>query len=93
LRRQIRQIEPAKKGFSVNTISLWKRDKEIICQYVNNESQVVKAGIISNAWLDSARTKLDSLNVRYINKMLGLLALEVWWRLNVGRTMKKTARL
>jgi hypothetical protein len=35
----------------------------------------------------------DEPDVRYVNKMLGILALEVWWRLFVSRTIKPHERL
>ncbi len=88
-------VEPVKKGFSVNTISLWKnRGQEIAGKYVNSESETVRAGVISPRWVQKATAKLaDAPDVRYVNKMLGVLALEVWWRLFVSRTMKPGERL
>jgi asparagine synthase (glutamine-hydrolysing) len=94
LKRHNVQSEPVKKGFSVNTALLWqRRGKEIAGQYVNSDSEVVRAGVISREWIEGAQPKLASLDVRYINKMLGLLALEVWWRLYVSKTIKSTVRL
>jgi asparagine synthase (glutamine-hydrolysing) len=94
LKRHNMQSEPVKKGFSINTALLWeRRGKEIAGQYVNPDSEVVRAGVISEGWIKKAQPKMAGLDVRYINKMLGLLALEIWWRLFVSKTMKGTTRL
>lgn len=94
LRRHNMQSEPVKKGFSVNTALLWqRRGKEIAGQYVDPDSEVVRAGVISSEWIKKTQPKLAELDVRYINKMLGLLALEIWWRLFVSKTMKGNVRL
>lgn len=88
--------EPVKKGFSANTVSIWKKEgQEIVLHYVNNrDSEVVRAGVISGDWVQKTSEKLaQDLDVRYINKMLGLLALEVWWRLFISKTMKESEKL
>jgi asparagine synthase (glutamine-hydrolysing) len=88
--------EPVKKGFSANTISIWKKaGQEIVLRYVNNrDSEVVRAGIINGDWVQKTSDKLaQDPDVRYINKMLGLLALEVWWRLFVSKTMNESEKL
>jgi asparagine synthase (glutamine-hydrolysing) len=88
-------VEPVKKGFSVNTMSLWKNTgSEIASRYVNGDSETIRAGVISGRWVQKTMKKLaDKPDVRYVNKMLGILALEVWWRLFVSRTIKPHERL
>ncbi len=87
-------VNPVKKGFSVNTLTLWKKSaKEIVGRYVNSKSEVVKAGVISSEWISKTQSRLDELDVRYVNKMLGILALEIWWRLFVSRTIKPAEKL
>ncbi len=94
LRKKGIDVDPVKKGFSVNTLTLWKKSaKEIVGRYVNSESEVVKAGIISSEWVSKTWSRLDEPDVRYINKMLGILALEIWWRLFVSRTIKPAEKL
>ncbi len=95
LKKQGLTAEPVKKGFSINTVALWKRSvRETVERYVNSDAQVVKAGVISGDWVEKARTRLkDAPDYRHVNKMLGMLALEVWWRLFVSRSMKKSERL
>lgn len=93
-----KKIQPIKKGFTFDLCSLWRKNaKEIVNTYVNTDSEIVKNKIINEEWLNTIHKKLlqDNLelNVRYISKMLGLLSLEIWYRLFIGKTMKKTQKL
>ncbi|MDE1766237.1 MAG: asparagine synthase [Thaumarchaeota archaeon] len=93
------RFHPIKKGFSVNLDSLWnKTAKEIIIAYLNDNSEIVKNKIINDKWIDSALKKIQlndgpDLRFRYINKVLLILALEVWYRLFISKTMGKNERL
>jgi asparagine synthase (glutamine-hydrolysing) len=64
---------------------------------VNTKSEVVKNKIINEEWLNKINKKLSNdnleLNIRYISKMLGILSLEIWYRLFISKTMKKTQKL
>ena len=86
-----------KKGFSMNLATLWNRNaKEIVSTYVNEDSEVVKKGLIRKSWISRAATLQDSnmeLKSRYINKMLSILALEVWYRLFISKTLDHRQRL
>jgi asparagine synthase (glutamine-hydrolysing) len=100
LRRQkgFEKIQPIKKGFTIDLCSLWRRNgKEIVNTYVNSESEIIKNKIINEEWLNSVHRKLqqDNLesNIRYISKILGILSLEIWYRLFISRTMKKIQKL
>jgi asparagine synthase (glutamine-hydrolysing) len=95
LRKEGLGTKPVKKGFSVNTVSLWKRSgQELASRYVGGESEAVRAGVISSEWVQKTMARLAAEpDVRYVNKMLGILALEVWWRLFVSRTLKSKQRL
>ena len=37
--------------------------------------------------------KKPDIDVRYVNKFLGLLALEIWYRLHITREMDENERL
>ena len=93
-----KKIQPIKQGFTIDLCSLWnKTAKEIINTYVNSESEIVKNKIINEEWLNTIHKKLRQdnleLNVRYISKMLGILSLEIWYRLFISKIMKKTQKL
>ena len=95
LNKQGLPAEPVKKGFSVDTIALWDRGaREIAVRYVNPDSEVVRAGVISGAWVEKTHARLNNApDFRHVNKMLGILALEVWWRLFVSNSMSKSEKL
>lgn len=88
-------IEPAKKGFSTNLASMWDRSaREIVKRYVNSDSEIARQGIISADWIKKTAGRLEKEpDLRYISKMLSVLALEVWYRLFVSRTMSPADRL
>jgi asparagine synthase (glutamine-hydrolysing) len=80
-------ISDEKFGFSVNTINLWKIFGKEICDYYLTDSRTVKDGLINGEWIRKY-LKHDDLEIRYVNKFLGLLALEIWYRLFITREMK-----
>ena len=79
-------ITKEKLGFSVNTINLWKSYGHDLCKEFLDKSIAVKDGWINNDWI---RKHIDNsdLDVKYINKFLGLLALEIWFRIFVTKEM------
>jgi asparagine synthase (glutamine-hydrolysing) len=88
----------SKKGFSVGLDLMWNKNaREITTKCLSKDSEIVKNKLIDPEWLisaiDSLRKGSSELNPRYINKMLSLLALEVWYRLFVSRTMKPNEKL
>ena len=92
------KIKPIKKGFAVDLSSLWRKNgREIARRYVNSDSEVVKNRIINEKWVTNTHKKLqgdiNSLDLQYINKMLGILAVEVWYRLFVSKTMTNDEQL
>ena len=81
-----------KQGFSVNTFNLWNRyGKEIFLHYFD-KSRLVEDKIINSDWIDKHISKND-LDTRYINKFLGILALEIWYRLLVTKEMTENEKL
>ena len=69
-----------KLGFNVNTINLWKSHGHALCKDFLIDSRVVKDGWINNDWIQK---HIDSpeFDVKYVNKFLGILAFEIWYRL------------
>ena len=69
-----------KLGFNVNTINLWKSHGHTLCKDFLIDSRVVKDGWINDDWIQKY---IDSpeLDVKYVNKFLGILAFEIWYRL------------
>ena len=87
-----------KKGFTIDLSALWTRNaREIVSEYLNVDSEIIKRGVINKNWL--SRTSVSLLDrekewrSRCISKMLSLLALEVWYRLYISRTISSKEKM
>mgnify|MGYP003309653674 FL=1 len=85
-------IPHEKLGFNVNTLNLWKSFGQDLCKEYLIDSEVVKNEWINKDWISKYIHK-DDLDVRYVNKFLGLLAFEVWYRLFVTKDMSANTTL
>jgi asparagine synthase (glutamine-hydrolysing) len=87
-------ISTSKQGFSVDTRNLWKSHGKKLCEYYLDNGRIIKEGLINNEWISSHLNKSESMNdIRYVNKFLGLLALEIWFRLFITKEMKPDEKL
>lgn len=87
-------ITPNKQGFSVNTVNLWNSHGKKICKYYLDNARIVKDKWISGDWIEKSIKKLDDkADVRYVNKFLGLLAFEIWYRIFVTKEMSPETKL
>jgi asparagine synthase (glutamine-hydrolysing) len=87
-------ITPNKQGFSVNTINLWNSHGKNICKYYLDNARIVSDKWISQDWIKKHLKRLDEKpNVRYVNKFLGLLAFEIWYRIFVTKEMNPETKL
>jgi len=85
-------ISKEKLGFNVNTINLWKSTGHSNCKEFFDNSRIVKDGWINNEWIVKYIDKED-LDVKYINKFLGLLAFEIWYRLFITKELSPNTKL
>ena len=85
-------IPHEKLGFNVNTLNLWKSVGKSLCQEYLVDSQAAKDGWINKDWINRY-VRQDDLDVRYVNKFLGLLAFEVWYRLFITKEMSANTTL
>ena len=85
-------LNQEKLGFSVNTQNLWKNYGQKICSYFLSDSEIAKDDLINNEWIQNYLSK-DDLDVRYVNKLLGVLACEIWYRIFITKTMKSNEQL
>jgi len=85
-------VSKEKLGFSVNTINLWNSMGKELCHSYLDNARIVEDGWINKEWISSHITKSD-LDVKYVNKFLGLLSLEIWYRLFVTKEMNPTTKL
>ena len=82
-------ITRKKQGFSVNTINLWKSQGMKLCDYYLDNCRIAEDDWINKEWInDNLRKLKNDSDVRYINKFLGLLALEIWYRIFMTKEMR-----
>ena len=83
-----------KQGFSVNTINLLNSHGLELCKYYLSDARITKAGWIKEDWIKKHLKNLGKEpDVRYVNKFLGLLAFEIWFRLVITKEMKPNTNL
>lgn len=85
-------VTEKKQGFSINTTNLWVTTGKKICKYYLDSARTVKDGWINSTWINKYIDK-DDLDARYVNKLLGLLAFEVWYRLFVTEEITPEEKL
>ena len=87
-------ITQSKQGFSVNTVNLWKNYGKVLCNNYLSESRIVRDGWIRQEWISNHLKEIENnLDVRYVNKFLGLLAFEVWYRIFITKEMNPETKL
>ena len=85
-------ISKTKLGFSVNTLNLWKNHGKKIFDYYLENGNVIKDGWIYSEWVSKYYNKTD-LDIRHVNKLLGILSLEIWYRIFITKEMKSSTKL
>ena len=85
-------ISQKKQGFSVNTLNLWKNHGKKIAQYYLKNGRVISDGYINKLWIDKYLEN-DDIDVRIVNKLLGILAFEIWYRLFITKEIKSSEKL
>ena len=87
-------ITQSKQGFSVNTVNLWKNHGKKLCNNYLTDARIVKDGWVRQEWISKHLQKVEeNSDVRYVNKFLGLLAFEVWYRIFVTEEMNPDTKL
>ena len=81
-----------KLGFNANTIELWNSYGKKICEKYLIDGEIIKSNIIHVDWINHHIDKED-LEIRYVNKFLGLLAVEIWYRLFITNTLDSETTL
>ena len=81
-----------KMGFSVSTKNLWDSYGKTICKNFLSDSRLVRDKWINANWIEKYIDHPD-LDIRYVNKFLGLLAFEIWYRIFVTGEMNSDFKL
>lgn len=77
-------VTDQKLGFNVNTINLWNSYGQKLCEYFLEKARIVEDGWINQEWISNNIRKSD-LDIKYVNKFLGLLSFEIWYRLFITK--------
>tara|TARA_B110000438_G_scaffold297915_1_gene345126 strand:+ start:192 stop:1412 length:1221 start_codon:yes stop_codon:yes gene_type:complete len=85
-------ISKEKLGFNVNTINLWNSHGQKLCKEFLTESRIAQDGWINLEWIKKYIDQKE-LNFNYVNKFMGLLALEIWYRLFITKEMSSNEKL
>ena len=85
-------ISQKKQGFSVNTLNMWNSYAQKIFLYYFDNSRLIEDKILNPNWIKKYSQKND-LDVRYVNKLLGILALEIWYRIFTTKDLNVNEKL
>ena len=85
-------ISTEKLGFNVNTLNLWETHGHDLCKEFFDNSRLVEANLIRKEWITKHIDDLD-INIKYVNKFLGLLACEIWYRIFITKEMSENNKL
>jgi len=85
-------ISSKKQGFSVNTVNMWSSTGYEIFQNYFDKSRLIDDNLINQNWIKKHVSK-NCTDVRYVNKFLGLLALEIWYRLFITNDINSDEKL
>jgi len=83
-------LSKPKKGFGPETIEYWRKYAKKRAVTLLSDSVLVKKGLLSSKWING---HIDTDDVRYVNKYLGIIALEVYYRLFVTKNLSKAEKL
>ena len=81
-----------KLGFNVNTLNLWKSYGQKLCKEFLLDSRISKDNWINNQWIEKY-IRHDDLDIKYVNKFLGLLSFEIWYRLFITKEISSNTLL
>ena len=85
-----------KKGFSPALLLDWKSNgKEIFEKFLfDKNSHVYKKELIDFDWIKkTSQIVNDDGDVRYLNRLVSILALEIWYKVEVIKEMKPSEKL
>ena len=85
-------VSTEKLGFNVNTQNLWKEYGHDLCKEYFDKSRLVEDGLINNNWV-LKHIDNPEINIKYVNKFLGLLSCEIWYRLFITKEMNSNTTL
>jgi|TARA_B110000438_G_scaffold297792_1_gene344770 asparagine synthase (glutamine-hydrolysing) len=85
-------VTTKKQGFSINTVNLWKSYGQKLCNSFLIDGKIVNEGWINSNWIKKYINEKEP-KPEIVNKFLGLLAFEIWFRLFISKDMKSHEKL
>lgn len=85
-----------KKGFSPDIIIDWETHGKKISEYylLNESSHIYANKLINYDWVLKAFEKVeDDGDIRYLNRLISILGLEIWYRIFISKEMKASQKL
>lgn len=85
-----------KKGFSPDLLIDWNKHGKKICEsyLLEEKSYIFKKNIINQNWVRRAFERVDEDgNIRYLNRLISVFALEIWYRIFISKDMNRLQRL
>lgn len=85
-----------KRGFSPDLLIDWQKNgREIFCaQMLHKNNYIYKHKLINYNWVLRAFERVENdLDIRYLNRLISILALEVWLKIFVTKELKPTTTL
>jgi hypothetical protein len=85
-----------KRGFSPSLWFDWKKYGKKICEkyILQNDSHVFKNNLINQNWVLTSFEKVnDDGDIRYLNRLVSILALEIWYRIFFTNEMNPKKQL
>jgi asparagine synthase (glutamine-hydrolysing) len=85
-------VTTKKQGFSINTVNLWKSYGQKLCNSFLIDGKIVNEGWINSDWIKKYINEKEP-KPEIVNKFLGLLSFEIWFRLFISKDMKSHEKL
>ena len=85
-------ISEEKFGFNVNTLNLWKSHGQRLCKDYLQDAHIIKDGWIDANWITRHIDEKEP-DINYVNKFLGLLAFEIWYRIFIIKDFDGNTKL
>lgn len=85
-----------KRGFSPDLLLDWNSHGRKICEsyIMERDSYIFKKKLINHNWVLRAFERVeDDGDIRYLNRLISILALEVWYRIFISKDMKSQTKL
>lgn len=85
-----------KRGFSPSLLFDWKKHGREICRtyLLERKSHIFKNNLINHNWVIRAFERVENDgDIRYLNRLISILALEIWYRIFITKEIKSTEKL